>query len=88
MAEFHSDTPNVLMFEDMPFGSQTVTAIVSRGPEHYKYPPYTFMLRSHCEITLRDSVSITLEWMEPCAMVEFGGPLGRAMSFTVNKLTE
>ncbi len=23
-----------------------------------------------------------------CAMVEFGGPIGGAMSFTVNKLTE
>jgi hypothetical protein len=88
MAEFHSDTPNVLMFEYMPFGSQTLTAIVSRGPERYKYPPYTFWFRSHCEITMRSGVDITLEWMEPCAMVEFGGPIGRSKAFTVNKMTE
>jgi hypothetical protein len=88
MAEFHSDTPNVLLFEYMPFGSQTVTAIVSRGPELYKYPPYTFWLRSNCDITLRSGVNITLEWMEPCALVEFAGPIGRTMTFTINKLSE
>ncbi len=72
----------------MPFGSQTITAIISRGPELYTYPPMTFWFRSQCEITLRSGMDITLEWMEPCAMVEFGGPLGRAMAFTVNKQTE
>ena len=88
MAEFHSDTPNVLLFEAMPFAPLTMTAMVTKGPNEYKYPPYTFTFRSHCDLYLRSSVNVTLEWMEPCSQVEFGGVLAREGSFTVNLETK
>jgi hypothetical protein len=69
-------------------GSFKRTVPIDQGPSAYKFPPLTFLFRSQCDPLLRSELQIIVEWMEPCSMVEFGGPIAREGSFDVNMETE
>ena len=77
-----------IIYEFIDFGSIKTKVAISQGPEAYKYPPLKILFRSTCDHLLLSSVSITLEWMEPCSQVEFGGPIAREGTFYVNMETE
>ena len=77
-----------ITYEFIDYGSIKTTVAISQGPAAYEYPPLKFLFRSKCDHLLFSSVSITLEWMEPCSQVEFGGPIAREGTFYVNMETE